>query len=91
MKGKIDPIYKELKKVNFHILEDLCRRERACARESVTKKLQHTLFSIDVPPNRTQKSWYSSPHIVTNSIPSIFYSLLLICTTLPIYVSFQTN
>ena len=35
-RGNIDPIYKELKKAIFSILEDLCTRERAHARESMT-------------------------------------------------------
>ena len=87
-KGKIDPIYKDLKKANFPILEDLCRIGRECARESMTKKLQDTQLFIVVPPNKTWRNQYSSPPIVRKSIPPTFDDLLLTGATLLVYVTF---
>ena len=84
-------IYKDLKKANFSILEDLCRRGRTRAREFITKKLQDTLLFSIFPPNRTHRSQSSSPYVSRNSIPPTFGALLLIGATLPLAISFQEN
>ena len=91
-RGNIDPIYKEFKKANLNpMLEDLFKRGRACARESMTKQLQDTHLSVVVPPNRTQRSQSSSPLVVRTSIPPTFDALLLIGATLLVSIIFRTN
>ena len=87
-KGKIDPMYEELKKAKFPILENLCRRGRTCARESVTKQLQDTLLPAIVPPDRTSRSQSSAPPIATTSIPSHFDVFLFIGEIFPLCVTF---
>ena len=87
-KVNIDPIYEDLQKDNFLILEYLCKGGRTHARESITKQLQDTLLSVVVPPNIRQRSQSSSPFISKKSIPPTIDALLLIGATPPLYVTF---
>lgn len=86
-KGKVDPVFEELKKDDFPILEDPLRRGRTCSWDIVFQGIHGALFP---PPLHISQRCnnFSSPHIFHTQIPSLYNNLTLHKVEAPTIITF---